>query len=314
MRYPTSDLIRRAKITQFFSLYYVIYFFIVHLLINLLKPIDVIMKRLLPILLLALSFYSCSSELRDNNPAFQGVRDSILFRSADSRAVFNDNGSLLIQGNSETETLNILINSVNQSQVELGGDNPNTNIASFIDEFGNTFSTASTNADGQVNYQINGDNTVSGTFNFTALRNGIQDTITFSRGFMFGIPILTELGDTPDVGSDDSFTARVNSVIFNPTVIASVEAGTSLTVAGQTQQASISVIFPVNTAPGTYDMMEGTDIFGTYRILADAMSLPSQSGTLTIVTNDTTNREVSGNFVFEVDGFSITDGEFSVSY
>lgn len=272
------------------------------------------MKRLLPILLLSLFIFSCSNEIQDSIPAFQGVKDSVFFRTASSSAVFNDNGSLTIQGTSETETLNILINSTNQSQVELGGDNPNTNIASFTDEFGNIFSTASSSADGQINYQINGDNTVSGTFNFTALRNGIADTLTFSRGFMFGIPILSALGDTPDTGSNDSFTARVNSVIFNPTVIASVESGNSLTVAGQTQQASISVIFPTNTAPGTYDIMEGTDIFATYRILADAMGLQSQSGTLTIITNDTVNREISGDFIFEVDGFSITDGEFSVTY
>lgn len=272
------------------------------------------MKRLLPILLLSLFALSCSNEIQDNSPALQAVNDSILFRSADSRAVFNDNGSLLIQGNSSTETLNILINSLNQTQVELGGENPNTNIASFTDEFGNVFSTASTNADGQVNYQINGDNTVSGTFNFTALRNGIQDTITLSRGFMFGIPILTELGDAPDMNTNDSFTARVNSVIFNPTVIATVQSGGLLTVAGQTQQASISVLFPPDTPPGTYDIAVAGDFRASYILLDDDTSLQASTGTLTIVSNDTDANEVSGEFVFDVDGFSITDGEFSVSY
>ncbi|WP_299763909.1 DUF6252 family protein [uncultured Dokdonia sp.] len=271
------------------------------------------MKRLFPILLLSLFIFSCSNDIQDNSPALQAVVDTVLVRSADSRAVFNDDGSLLIQGNTDSQTINILINSLNQTQVELGGDNPNTNIASYTDEFGNVFSTASSSADGQVNYEINGDNTVSGTFNFTALRNANQDTITLSRGFMFGIPILTELGDTPDMSTNDSFTARVNSVIFNPTIIAAVEANL-LTVAGQTQQASISVLFPPDTPPGTYDIAPGTDFRATYTLLSNNTVLEAQSGTLTIVANDTDADEVSGNFVFEVDGFSITDGEFSVSY
>ncbi|MFT5891975.1 MAG: hypothetical protein ACI9Y7_002082 [Dokdonia sp.] len=271
------------------------------------------MKRLLTLIFLTALICSCSSEIQDNSPALQGVVDSLLFRSADSRAVFNDNGSLVIQGNSDAQTLSILINSVNQSQVELGGDNPNTNIASFTDEFGNVFSTASTNASGQVNYQIDGDNTVSGTFNFTALRNGIQDTITLSQGFMFGVPILSVLGDTPDVGTNDTFTARVNTVIFNPTIISTIGANL-LTVSGQTQQASISVLFPPDTPAGTYDIAPGTDFQGSYILLGTSTVLEAQSGTLTIVSNDTDADEVSGNFVFEVEGFSITDGEFSVSY
>lgn len=274
------------------------------------------MKRFLPILLMALLAFSCSNDIQDNSPALQAVLSvdstSVLYRSVDSRAVFNDNGSLLIQGNSDVQTLNILVNTVNQSQIQFGGDNPNTNIASFTDEFGNVFSTASPNADGQMNYQINADNTVSGTFNFTALRNGMTDAITLSQGFIFEVPILTALGDTPDTGTIDSFTARVNTVIFNPTIISAVEAN-GLTVSGQTQQASISVVFPPNTAPGTYDIAPGTNFTASYTLDGGA-ALEAQSGTLTIVANDINANEVSGNFVFEVEGFSITDGEFSVSY
>ena len=275
------------------------------------------MKRFLPILLMALLAFSCSNDIQDNSPALQAVLSvdstSVLFRSADSRAVFNDNGSLLIQGNSDIQTLNILVNSVNQTQIEFGGDNPNTDIASFTDEFGNVFSTASSNADGQMNYQINADNTVTGTFNFMALRNGAADTITLSQGFIFEVPILTALGETPDVGTADTFTARVNSVIFNPTIISTVQTNL-LTVAGQTQQATISVLFPPDIAPGTYDITTNGDFQASYMLIADDTLLQSNSGTLTIVSNDTDANEVSGNFVFEVEGFSITDGEFSVSY
>lgn len=271
------------------------------------------MKPLLALIFFSLLVCSCSNEIEDNSPALQGVVDSVLFRAADSRALFNDNGSLLIQGNSDAQTLNILINSLNQSQIELGGENPNTNIASFTDEFGNVFSTASTSASGQINYEINGDNTVSGTFNFTAVRNGGQSEITVSRGFMFGVPILSELGDTPDMSTNDSFTARVNSVIFNPTIISTVGANL-LTVSGQTQQASISVLFPPDTPPGTYDIAPGTDFQGSYVLISTNTVLEAQSGILTIVSNDTDANEVSAEFVFDVDGFSITDGEFSVSY
>ena len=102
------------------------------------------MKSLLALIFITTLICSCSSDIQDNSPALQGVVDSILFRSADSRAIFTDDGGLLVQGNSDAQTLNLLINSLNQTQVQLGGDNPNTNIASYTDAFGNVFSTAST--------------------------------------------------------------------------------------------------------------------------------------------------------------------------
>lgn len=74
------------------------------------------------------------------------------------------------------------------------------------------------------------------------------------------------------------------------------------------------MLFPPDTPPGTYDIAPGTDFTASYILLGDSTVLEAQSGTLTIVSNDTDADEVSGEFVFEADGFSVTDGEFSVSY
>ncbi len=260
--------------------------------------------------------FSCEQDVQENSPAFQGVRDSLLYRTATSQATFNEDGSLIIQGSSGPETLSILISSLNQTQVALGGSSANGNVAAFTDAFGNVFSTASSSATGQVNYLINANNTVSGTFNFMALRNGTLDTLTFSQGFMFGIPILSNAGlpVDPDAGILDDFTARVNTIIFNPTILTSSLSGGFLTIAAETADTAIQLSLPQDTPAGTYDLLEGTDFSASYRV-ATGDTFGAISGSLTIVSNDTENRIIVGDFIFStLQGFNITDGEFTLNY
>ena len=99
------------------------------------------MNRLFSILIVLLCFNSCST-IEDNSATLQGVNGSVLFKSATSQAMFNPNGSLIIRGdNGAGETVNFLISSQGP-QVGLGGAAGDQNIAVYIDQAGNQFSTA----------------------------------------------------------------------------------------------------------------------------------------------------------------------------
>ena len=270
------------------------------------------MRGLLLILITTLLLTSCST-IEDNSPALQGVRDSTLVKASVSRAVINDDGSLVIRGERGQEAINFLINTQGQNQITLGGQN-NTNIATYTDPDGNQLTTSSSQASGEVNYTINGDNTVTGDFKFTAFASNFSDTVVFSKGFIFKVPILGAQINTPIQTEDDFFTARVNDVIFVPSIINRVTSNTSITVAGQTSETSMAIIFPIDSAPGAYDISSSGDFFATYTNQAGVST--SATGQLNIVSNDLINQVIVGEFSFDTsDGFFfVTDGEFTINY
>lgn len=270
------------------------------------------MRGLLFLFISIIIFTSCTS-VEDNSPAFQGVRDSILFRSSDSRAVFNPDGSLVIRGERGVEALNFLVNSQGQSQIILGGQN-NPDVAAYTSVEGTLLTTSSNEASGELNYTINGDNTVSGEFNFTAYASSFTDTVVFSRGFIYRVPILSPVANEPTVAElQDAFTARVNTIIFNPTIINRMVSGNSITVTGQTSSSSIAIVFPVNSNPGTYTIDATSDFSASYTVPSGTFT--AVSGELNIVSNDQDNAVIVGEFSFETeDGFTITDGGFTINY
>lgn len=258
--------------------------------------------------------FSCST-IEDNSPAFQGLNNNSFFKAVDSRAITGVDGSLIIQGeNAAGEAVSFLVGDQGSSQVELGGSGINQNIAVYTDPFGNQFSTAFDDASGSIEYTLNGNESVSGEFNFTAFTPGKTDTVTFSRGFIFQVPFLVDVPvELPDATIEDQFTARINTVIFNPTIIASTTSDGELVISGQTSTRTITIVMPSDTGAGDYDLIGGSPIFGSFT--NDLGTNLSTSGTLQIISNDTAERVISGEFVFNTPaGFVITDGAFVLNY
>lgn len=268
------------------------------------------MKRLLLLPIVVLLFASCSQDIQDNTPALQAmVNDSILYRAIDARASYTDDGSLLITGTTDVESVNILLRGLSGPQ----GFGPCcTNVAAFEDIDGNVYSTAP-NGEGLTRFRFGSDNTISGSFKFVALRNGNLEKRTFSKGVFYKVPIVEPFDpDDDEDGIPDRFTARVNTVSFNPTVISSALSGGVLTISGATSTQDITLRFPSNTGPGDYDFTEAGAITGVYT--ASTVSNVSTTGQLKIVSNDTENRIISGEFVFTAGSFEITDGQFFINY
>ena len=270
-----------------------------------------IMKRILLLPLLALLVASCSQEIEDNSPALQAVvNDSILYKSIDARAFFNDQGDLVINGTTDVEKLNLLFRSTNGPQ---GFGSCCANVAAFENVDGRVFSTAP-NGEGFARVNVT-DRFVSGSFNFTAYRPGNRDTLTFSKGVFFEVPLVAPFDadeDDDDGAVPDSFTARVNTVSFNPTVTAGVLSGGILTVSGQTSNTSISLTLPSNTDAGSYDITETGSFTANYRAMGT--DNPATSGTLTVTSNDTAAKLIKGEFTFETGSFSVTGGRFTINY
>lgn len=271
------------------------------------------MKQILLLAITTLLMASCSQEIERNDAAFQGVRDSIFFRGFNNSAVINPNGSIAVRGATENEDVRILVTTLNQSTVELGADALPGNSATYTNEFGTIFSTNNSNGSGEVSIEINGDNTVSGTFNFVALTENETDTVTFSRGFVFEVPIFGEFIDEGPAPEANSFTARINTVIYNPPQVTSSVSSGVLRLTGTDGDRAMSLTMPESVAPGTFDITTDGMFTGLY-ITTNGVS-NATTGSLTIVSNNTTERRIVGDFIFDTaDGFMITDGQFSISY
>jgi hypothetical protein len=257
---------------------------------------------------------SCTQNIERDEPAFQGVRDSIFFQGSLNSAVLNPNGSIAVRGATQLEEVRILVSDVGSQEVVLGENAASGNTATYINQFGTIFSTNNSNASGRVSLQLNGDNTVSGTYNFVALTENDTDTVTFSRGFIFEVPIDGALdtsdGPTPEA---NTFTARINTIAFNPTMVNGEENGDQIVISGNTLDRFIVLRFPETITPGTFDITTDGEVTAVFTN-GDG-DFEAVTGSLTIIAHNTTEQRISGDFIFDTtNGFMITDGQFDVSY
>jgi len=267
------------------------------------------MKTSILFVLLSTLLFSCQDIDRISSNLQVVKEGNLFFRANELNASFQEDGRLRISGSLENERLTFSINDLDQIVLSLGGSNYEDNVVIYEQGNGEIYTTATSDAQGTLNLRLNGNNTVSGEFNFTAinLSNGLSKN--FSRGFIFQIPIVNEDEDEPVV-ADDNFTATVNTVPFDPDVIASAINNGQLLISGQTNLATIRLNIPVDTLPGTYMLAEGTDFSGLYIVNQETSF--ATSGELIITLNE--NDLIIGSFDYlTTNGFAIV-GEFTINY
>lgn len=269
------------------------------------------MQRFLYLAFALIMLVSCSDDIQRNDQAFQTVIDSTLFRGINNSAVINNNGSIVVRGQNSLEQVDILISSLNQTTVTLGEGAQPGNIASYTSPTGQEFSTNNDSSSGEVSFDVSGD-MVSGTFNFVAFNASETDSRTFSQGFIFEVPILNALAGV-DPNQTEFFTARINTVSYNPTIINGAVNNGIVVIAGNTTDRSMTIRVPADVVPGTYDITLDGPYQASYTTPA-GVSLATE-GSLTIITNDVTMDRITGDFIFNTpEGFIITDGGFEVNY
>ena len=216
-------------------------------------------------------------------------------------------------------------------------DNNSMNAAAYVDSsLSNAFSFTTNqginpgDAGGFVNItSIDATNKkISGTFSFRVFRqmDGAQRTLT--EGSFTNLPYTTTL---PPGNAADTFKVKIAGTLWvPPTVLASKTPAAppllpQIAITGTSADGTkaVGMFMPADITPGNYTF----DLFGgTYVALYNPDTDPNHSqgsmtGTLTILSHNTTTRRIRGNFNFHAEALlnpllntELTEGYFSVSY
>lgn len=184
------------------------------------------MKRLLILLLTVLFVWSCSDEIKFNSPSVQGKKDGQFWRAASYDARFNDGGRIVITGIGGGETVKFTVPNLELGAKYLGRGSSSK--AEFEDLNGVLYSTNSLPdpsfqlypPDGEIDITQVTSTSVSGTFWFNAFSQSGLQTVNFSQGVLFDVP-LSNLGGGLMSCDDAVAEAQAAEEVFNNTEIGS---------------------------------------------------------------------------------------------
>ena len=154
------------------------------------------MKKLVLVTLVLVAFMSCQSDVKFNNPSFQGTKENVFWRAIQSKAILAANGSLSIEAYTSNEKVTLKTTSTAPQTYILGTSTSKTATYVLTDAAGTvTFSTGTGIGSGQIVItEYDGVNkTVSGTFKFNA-KNIINNPLygpylNFQYGVFYKVPV-----------------------------------------------------------------------------------------------------------------------------
>lgn len=267
------------------------------------------MKKIFLLMLLSVVTLSCSDEIETNTPAIQGSVNDQFFRAQPAEASINADGSVKLTGTNDTRTITLQMSSTDEGRYVLGSNVSNQ--ATFLTFDQKLYLAGAGIGDGMIEITENDKGRLSGTFYFNAI-SGAGDTLNFQKGFFFKIPITN--ADIDSVGKENSLKAEIGGVPFNALVVTPTESGGNLLVLGAKQNTSITLQFPTDIATGAHPLTTNGPQKATYAIGATVEF--SDTGTLTIVSNDAATKTVKGTFEFttDVSATEILNGSFQFTY
>jgi uncharacterized protein DUF6252 len=159
------------------------------------------MKNLFSLLVLIVVFTSCSEDIsRPDRGNLQGLKDGGLWRTSGAIATLNTNGSLVITGGKQFETLTLKTTSTIEQTYPLGTSTSKQAI--FVSTLGGsetTFSTGINKGDGQIIITEYDEvlKTVTGTFRFNAVDDSADPEtgpiVNFIEGHFYKVPVQPAL-------------------------------------------------------------------------------------------------------------------------
>ncbi len=258
------------------------------------------------LLLAVLPFISCD-DIETNEVALQAQIGNRLYASNDARASEGADGSLMIQGFTQEETMTLRLSRLGEGNFGIGEGLPN--YAVFEDFNGNTYLT---NPDGEGLVTISevdqNKKTLSGTFHFSAMLPGI-DTIYVSKGVLYNVPY--DGGDIDDPTQAGIFSAKVDGNPFLPIIVSARDTGNSLAISGSTSNATIAITVPSQVEVGENQLPKNGYI-AKYQDGSGPQT--TSSGQINITAHDPAARTIKGNFSFITNLSEITEGQFEVTY
>lgn len=269
------------------------------------------------LLLCAATFLVSCDNVQDNSNAFQGNVDGIFFKATAASGVKNPDRSYTLTGINGAETLELTVERIGAGVFEVGPNSVNS--AVYTDAGGGVYSTDFSGGEGAIvvsQFDTAGP-TLSGTFDFTAIRPGL-DTIRISRGLFF--EVFVDRNPTVVAGDDDdpvdptnagTFVAEIDNDVFNTQIVSANSDNSVITITGVAGGRSLTVNIPIDAVEGSYVIPEG----GFSAAHVDGSTVEEAiSGTVVITLHNTDDNIIKGAFAFETETHSITIGQFNVTY
>ncbi len=161
------------------------------------------MKKIAALFVLVLTMSACTEEITRNNPAFEGVKDGVSWRAADASAVKSANGSIVLTGLTQYETLVLKTSSSNATTYNLGSSIANQ--ASFLIDQNSeeiSYQTGIDKGEGKIIITEFDDvnQTITGSFEFKAPKLGPTlptdfepAVLHFQKGIFYKVPVVPAL-------------------------------------------------------------------------------------------------------------------------
>lgn len=296
-------------------------------------------KRLITIAVLLLTlpvFFSCHKETSATksgglNGDFRALVNGVDWIAADtSKSAYMLAGVINITGISvDNKQLSITLNDTVTGVYTLNASS--TSFAAYADNSSSGLFAYSTNASMDTS-KAGGIVTItsidkvhrliSGTFSFKVYQGSVLDTtvLNITQGVFYNLSYSTSL---PISSSSDTLNVVIDGTNWAAQSIVASGLTGQLMLSGATLNGlqSVSLIMPLNVAPGSYTLDYSNQTYIGAYIQAPSISLVSTNGTLTILSNDPTTHRINGNFQFlaaDPAGINpseeLTNGYFSVIY
>lgn len=190
------------------------------------------MKKLILLSLVFLTVFSCGDEVEFNSPAFQGDRENALWRATSFTASIETNGFLTITGSNNYERVNLKVPSVSENIFIVG--QTDFMEAQYLDGFGTTYSTNNRPDESVSIYPELGEiiiseidlvnKTFTGTYRFLAFDEDGLNSIGFTNGIFYKVPLISgDIPTNPIICADVEIAAEAAEIAYEATFATSLD-------------------------------------------------------------------------------------------
>jgi hypothetical protein len=164
---------------------------------------------------------------------------------------------------------------------------------------------------------------VSGSFMFTLINPTDNSQTSITAGIFNSLPYSVDTTGGITTSSSDTLQATIDGVQFNSAQVVTSITNGQLFMAGISSDGvkDLALGMPSDISPGTYNMDFAAGVYyGVYNPNSSTTLLSQMNGSLTIASNDTVARRITGTFSFVASPLmsgtpvTITAGYFAVSY
>jgi hypothetical protein len=149
------------------------------------------MRKVILVLLIIVSFVSCTDDVTFNDPSFQGIRNGENWRANDARVILNSDGTMTVEAFSQYEKVTFNVSSAAIGTRTFGLNS--SNVASYestIDGVTASYATGVNVGNGElkITESPNVTGKLSGKFKFRAV-NANGDEVGYTDGVIYSIPV-----------------------------------------------------------------------------------------------------------------------------